>query len=95
VGAGQGTLKRFPLTKSCDLSADKDYIKRAFRLAIDAHRTVLPLSYPPHTIAAACLYLTSFLTTDADDASVPSFDQGWAERIQCLQDDIEGILCIC
>lgn len=71
-------------------SADKDFIKRAYRLAIDAHRTVLPLSYPPHTIAAACLYLTSFLTTDADESGVPPFDDGWAESVQCLQDDIEG-----
>lgn len=72
------------------LPADKDYIKRAFRLAIDAHRTVLPLSYPPHAIAAACLYLTSFLTTEEDHSNLPSFEEGWASNVKCHQDDIEG-----
>ncbi|KAK9900085.1 cyclin-like protein [Cystobasidium minutum MCA 4210] len=73
------------------LKADKDFIKRAFRLAIDAHRTVLPLSYPPHAIAAACLYLTSYLTPEGDLEGLPHFDEGWAESVKCTQDDIEDI----
>lgn len=59
-------------------------------MAIDAHRTVTPLSFPPHAIAAACLYLTSFLTSDDLEAESPTFEDGWAEKVRCEMEDIEG-----
>lgn len=87
------------------LAASKDFVKRAFRMAVDAHRTLVPLSYPPHNIAAACLYLTSFLTFSDDSDSngtsngnsngnrgAPLFEDGWAEKCRCDMQDIEGAL---
>ena len=75
------------------LAASKDFVKRAFRMAVDAHRTLVPLSYPPHTIAAACLFLTSFLTSSEDgDSGAPAFEDGWSERCRCDMEDIEGAL---
>lgn len=74
------------------MRASKDFVKRAFRMAVDAHRTLVPLSYPPHTIAAACLFLTSFLTSSEDgDSGAPAFEDGWSERCRCDMEDIEDI----
>ena len=87
---GKGETKILTTKRVCPFTADKDFIKRAFRLAIDAHRTVLPLSYPPHAIAAACLYLTSYLTPEGDLEGLPQFGEGWAESVRCTQEDIEG-----
>ncbi|GAA6060972.1 hypothetical protein JCM10212_006554 [Sporobolomyces blumeae] len=39
----------------------KSFTYLAFLLATDLHRTLAPLSYPPHTCAAACLRLAAFL----------------------------------
>ena len=75
-------------------SASKDYVKRAFRLAVDAHRTVLPLSYPPHAIAAACLYLTGFLTVSEMEGDSLYFPAGWVTELYCDMADIEGV-CTC
>ncbi|EMD39547.1 hypothetical protein CERSUDRAFT_63170 [Gelatoporia subvermispora B] len=47
--------------------ATKRLTKLAWRLAIDSHRTVVNLEYPPHVVALACLYLASLLS---------SFEQG-------------------
>ena len=72
------------------LPASKEYVMRAFRMAVDAHRTLVPLSYPPHAIAAACLYLTSFLTAELSEPGAPAFEAGWADRCLCDMEDIEG-----
>ncbi|TNY17144.1 hypothetical protein DMC30DRAFT_406654 [Rhodotorula diobovata] len=37
----------------------------AFLLLTDLHRTLAPLSYPPHTCAAACVYLAGFMLVAA------------------------------
>lgn len=37
--------------------------KFAWRLTVDAHRTHVPLTYPPHTVALGCLYLAALLIT--------------------------------
>lgn len=76
-------------------SASKEYVMRAFRMAVDAHRTLVPLSYPPHAIAAACLYLTSFLTAEFSEPGAPAFEAGWADRCLCDMEDIEGDLQKC
>jgi len=47
--------------------ATKKLTKLAWRLAIDSHRTVVNLQYPPHVVALACLYLAALLS---------SFEQG-------------------
>ncbi|KDQ11147.1 hypothetical protein BOTBODRAFT_163206 [Botryobasidium botryosum FD-172 SS1] len=45
------------------IGATKDLVKLAWRLAIDSHRTVAPLEFPPHTIALASIYLAALLTS--------------------------------
>ncbi|GAA5914114.1 hypothetical protein JCM8208_005147 [Rhodotorula glutinis] len=37
----------------------------SFLLLTDLHRTLAPLSYPPHTCAAACVYLAGFMLVAA------------------------------
>ncbi|OCH84912.1 cyclin-like protein [Obba rivulosa] len=55
--------------------ATKKLTKLAWRLAIDSHRTVVNLEYPPHVVALACLYLAALLS---------SFEQGTSpERPGC------------
>ncbi|KAG8907715.1 hypothetical protein FRB99_002511 [Tulasnella sp. 403] len=46
-----------------ELGATKELIKLAWHLAVDSHRTLVPLMYPPHTIALACVYLAALLTS--------------------------------
>jgi CTD kinase subunit beta len=53
-------------------------IKLAWRLAVDAQRTLAPLVYPPHEIALASLYVAAFLAPlqgiMADRKAVPPGD---------------------
>ncbi|KAG8955834.1 hypothetical protein FRC04_006280 [Tulasnella sp. 424] len=55
------------------LGATKDLIKLAWHLAVDSHRTLVPLMYPPHTIALACLYLGALLTS-FESPAIPAPD---------------------
>ncbi|KAH7890729.1 cyclin-like protein [Phlebopus sp. FC_14] len=45
------------------LGASKKLIKSAWRLAIDCHRTLVPIMYPPNTVALGCIYTASLLLT--------------------------------
>ncbi|KAG8844521.1 hypothetical protein FRB96_003023 [Tulasnella sp. 330] len=45
------------------LGCSKDLTKLAWHLAVDSHRTLIPLQYPPHTIALACVYLAALLAS--------------------------------
>jgi CTD kinase subunit beta len=45
------------------MTASKSLVKLAWRLAVDAQRTLAPLVYPPHEIALASLYVASMLAT--------------------------------
>ncbi|KAI9464171.1 cyclin-like protein [Boletus coccyginus] len=45
------------------LGASKMLIKFAWRLAIDCHRTLVPIMYPPNTVALGCLYTSALLLT--------------------------------
>jgi len=51
--------------------ASKTLTKSAWRLAIDSHRTLVNLSFPPHVVALACLYLAALLSTMEDGTSFP------------------------
>ncbi|KAG9013567.1 hypothetical protein FRB90_005881 [Tulasnella sp. 427] len=55
------------------LGATKDLIKLAWHLAVDCHRTLVPLMYPPHTIALACVYLAALLTS-FETPAIPASD---------------------
>ncbi|KAM0792566.1 hypothetical protein ACM66B_005229 [Microbotryomycetes sp. NB124-2] len=43
------------------LDASKRFSMLAHLVAIDVHRTLAPLSYPPHTCASAAIFLATFL----------------------------------
>ncbi|QRW20180.1 CTD kinase subunit beta [Rhizoctonia solani] len=48
--------------KMCrEFHASKDLAKLAWRLSIDSNRTLVPLQFPPHTIALGCIYLAALL----------------------------------
>lgn len=90
------------------LRSSSSLIHLAFRLAIDSHRTLVGLTYPPHIIALGCLYLASIFDLSHSQASLtistsgdqqvdsqqvePRFEAGWADAFEVELDDIEGIL---
>ncbi|KIJ62053.1 hypothetical protein HYDPIDRAFT_136982 [Hydnomerulius pinastri MD-312] len=43
------------------LGASKKLIKFAWRLTIDCHRTLVPIMYPPNTVALGCMYTAALL----------------------------------
>ncbi|TFK40848.1 cyclin-like protein [Crucibulum laeve] len=46
-----------------ELGATKKLTKLGWRLASDCHRTLLPIQYPPHTIAIGSIYVAALLTS--------------------------------
>ncbi|GAA5888972.1 hypothetical protein JCM5296_002761 [Sporobolomyces johnsonii] len=71
--------------------AVKTFTYLAFLLATDLHRTLLPLSYPPHTCAAACLWLAGFLFVPEGGGALPPIDQGWADECESTEEDLDDI----
>ncbi|KAF8606775.1 cyclin-like protein, partial [Ceratobasidium sp. AG-I] len=59
-----------------ELHASKELAKLAWRLSIDSNRTLVPLQYPPHTIALGCIYLAALLMSADPNASAtsPTYD---------------------
>jgi len=45
------------------LQATKKLTKLAWRLAIDCHRTLVPIQYPPHIVALGSLYVAALLSS--------------------------------
>ncbi|KAA1469897.1 cyclin-like protein [Dentipellis sp. KUC8613] len=45
------------------LKVSKRLSKLAWRLTIDSQRTLVPLQFPPHVVAVACIYLAALLST--------------------------------
>ena len=68
----------FPLLVPCSSpshlssSVSKLLTKFAWRLAVDAYRTHVPLIYPPHTVALGCLYLAALLIMFEKPPPAPS-----------------------
>ncbi|KAJ7134719.1 cyclin-like protein [Mycena epipterygia] len=83
----------------------KKLTKLAWRLTIDCHRTLVPIQYPPHIVALACLYLAALLssfgqpTTHVDTgcrssheiADILGKNGDWERKYQAQVDDLEGI----
>ncbi|GJN88349.1 hypothetical protein Rhopal_001314-T1 [Rhodotorula paludigena] len=76
----------------------------AFLLLTDLHRTLVPLSYPPHTCAAACVWLAGFVLAaagaGAEDASAAAGEddvwdeemgRNWARTCESETEDIDDI----
>lgn len=78
----------------------------AFLLLTDLHRTLVPLSYPPHTCAAACVWLAGFVLVAAgagaegDSAAAGEEDvwneemgRTWARTCESEKKDLDGARC--
>jgi len=86
-------------------NATKKLTKLAWRLAIDCHRTLVPIQYPPHTVALASLYIASLLSSfehpigqdppgyrsSHDIASVLSRHGDWEHKFHVQVEDLEEI----
>ncbi|KAH9814727.1 cyclin-like protein [Melampsora americana] len=84
------------------LRSPQSLLHLAFRLTVDSYRTLVGLTYPPHIIALACLYLASFFDPDHHHYSFgpftsksekiePYFETGWSEAFDADIDDLEDI----
>ncbi|GAA5904038.1 Ctk2p [Sporobolomyces salmoneus] len=77
----------------------KSFTYLAFLLATDLFRTLKPLSYPPHTCAAACLRLTYFLyysnaSNEPQEPILLGPDQvglEWSEKCESRDQDLDEI----
>ncbi|GAA5947409.1 hypothetical protein JCM3765_001665 [Sporobolomyces pararoseus] len=76
----------------------KSFTYLAFLLATDLFRTLAPLSYPPHTCAAACLRLTYFLYSPTSQVSTgdPILEESevgssWSEKCESRDEDLDEI----
>ncbi|GAA5862899.1 hypothetical protein JCM3774_006680 [Rhodotorula dairenensis] len=65
---------------AADDSTLKSLTRLAFLLLTDLHRTLAPLSFPPHTCAAACIYLAGYLLSAAAIATAAAAAASSAER---------------
>jgi len=74
----------------------KSFTYLAFLLATDLFRTLSPLSYPPHTCAAACLRLTRFLYSSSSksdgsqDLDEEEIGLQWSEKCESRDEDLDG-----
>ncbi|GAA5829681.1 hypothetical protein JCM11251_000248 [Rhodosporidiobolus azoricus] len=96
------SLPSLPLPLSFTLSsssAQETLRKRlthlAFLLLTDLHRTLAPLSYPPHTCAAACLWVGGVLLAEAEGGEGDVWDAEmrarWATEAESDEGDIDDI----
>ncbi|KAG7088334.1 hypothetical protein E1B28_012341 [Marasmius oreades] len=86
-----------------ELGADKKVTKLAWRLAIDSHRTLIPIQYPPHTVALGSIYVASLLSSFEHDTAGPEARIGlriagilgqhgpWEAKFQSHVEDLEAI----
>ncbi|EEB92832.1 hypothetical protein MPER_08601, partial [Moniliophthora perniciosa FA553] len=79
--------------------------KLAWRLAIDSHRTLVPIQYPPHTVALGSIYVAALLSSFESDPNSPEARNGhdiaqllkqhgpWEGRFHSHVEDLEGGYC--
>lgn len=87
------------------LRVPKKLSKLAWRLAIDSFRTLVNLSYPPHVVALACIYLSALLSSfeQAPSPAQPGYHSAhelaetlgrrgdWEMKFHCQVEDLEEI----
>ncbi|PLW31308.1 hypothetical protein PCASD_13647 [Puccinia coronata f. sp. avenae] len=73
------------------LKLSRNHIQLSFRLAIDSHRTLVGLTYPPHLISLSCLYLASFIQPDPQEEDQAKFQLDWNTPYEADIEDIEDI----
>jgi len=85
--------------------ATKKLTKLAWRLAIDSHRTLVPIQYPPHVVALASLYVAALLCSFEQPiisgrpgsnsghqiAAILSKRGQWEHKFQAQVEDLEVI----
>jgi len=85
--------------------ATKKLTKLAWRLAIDSHRTLVPIQYPPHVVALGGLYVAALLSsfeqpmaaerpgykTSHQIAAILSRRGEWEQKFQAQVEDLEVI----
>ncbi|KAJ8080487.1 RNA polymerase II C-terminal domain kinase beta subunit [Marasmius tenuissimus] len=86
-----------------ELGADKNLTKLAWRLAIDSHRTLVPIQYPPHTVALGGIYVASLLSSFEQEpassearsahkiAAILGQHGPWEAKFQSHVEDLEAI----
>ncbi|THH20115.1 hypothetical protein EW146_g1210 [Bondarzewia mesenterica] len=88
-----------------ELKASKKLTKLAWRLTMDSHRTLVPLQFPPHVIAIACIYLAALLSSfergqsqarpdivsDHELAKMLGEHGHWERKFQAQVEDLEFI----
>ncbi|KAF6757424.1 cyclin-like protein, partial [Ephemerocybe angulata] len=87
------------------LKASKKLTKFGWRIATDCHRTLLPLQYPPHTIALGSIYVAALLSsfeqppeqssggfrTALELSKTLSTHGPWEEQFQSQAEDLDDI----
>ncbi|KAL4072990.1 cyclin-like protein [Scleroderma yunnanense] len=86
------------------LGVSKKLIKFAWRLTVDSHRTLVPLMYPPNTVALGCIYTAALLsmmesssssdTGDVSDCRIANLlkEKGdWEHTYMAEAEDLEEI----
>ncbi|KAG1146631.1 hypothetical protein G6F37_011932 [Rhizopus arrhizus] len=74
---------------------DKQLAKKAYEMAVDSYKTSLCIEYPPHTIAAGCIYLASLFLTEQNESfkvQSPLWDQWFLSRMDDIEDVAQQIL---
>ncbi|CAO3700528.1 unnamed protein product [Rhizopus microsporus] len=70
---------------------DKQLAEKAYGIAVDSYKTSLCIEYPPHTIAAGCIYLATLFLKDQDNTVEKLIkDRPWDQYFLSRMDDIEG-----
>ncbi|EFP77774.2 uncharacterized protein PGTG_03730 [Puccinia graminis f. sp. tritici CRL 75-36-700-3] len=73
------------------LGLSRNHIQLSFRLAIDSHRTLVGLTYPPHLISLSCLYLASFMYPNPQEEDLSKFESNWNVPYDADIEDIEEV----
>lgn len=69
----------------------KSLTRLAYLLLTDLHRTIAPLSYPPHTCAAACIYLAGYLLCSAAAAAAAAASRQQQQVSDEQKEEEEGL----
>ncbi|KAL1410333.1 RNA polymerase II C-terminal domain kinase beta subunit [Vanrija albida] len=62
----------------------KEAVQSAWRVAVDAHRTPAPLSYPPHAIALGSMYASALLSSGTTKPHEGKVDDPEGKRVIAL-----------
>lgn len=92
------------------LAASKTLVKLGWRICMDSYRTLLPLIYPPHTMALGSIFVASLLLSfeqppsqiangEVSNQHIVELLSGrttsdWQQRFHTGPQDLEGVSCV-